>query len=316
MNKTPNRQKSKLKDSPFIKKLKESHYIILPKEILFGYPELTMQEKLCYGYLVHYGNISIVNNNVDDNGNPIVYPSQTRLSNEMGISQSTVSRYVKKLEASKLVRINDLGNGKNNWVTVLSPGDLCTDESETDAQVNTEPMHGCIQDIRDTKTGESKKTGDVPVSDKLLKPSKRVTQSNQTVQDIISKHMSRQPKPTKPKENPSGKRVVDARNSKTLYQHYTEVYHKKFGSKPPASSGKDLKLLKDMINYYDYDRVVEFIDFAVLYFDTFQRDKRIQGKPTIGMIWGFRAYIEEKADIFKEKPETGNDTGESDSEWY
>ena len=88
---TITKPESILKNSPFIEQLKEDYYVICPKELLYGYPNLTMQEKLAYLYLIQYGLYSIINRIVDEEGNPIIYASQERLAKDMSVSQSTVS---------------------------------------------------------------------------------------------------------------------------------------------------------------------------------------------------------------------------------
>lgn len=305
-----------LKESPFIDQLKNNHYVICPKDILFGFPNVTMQEKFAYLYLIQYGLFSIMNGHVDKAGNPIIYASQERLAKDMNVSQPTVSRYCKKLEEEGLISIHSQGKGASNYTTVYPT---------TYAQVNTKPIHPRIQYIRDKETVENKNTdataSEVNESNSFsLKASKkdkareeRKTTTRKAVTDVIGEILSKPPKARTEKPKPSDKPIHDRRNSKTLFEHYSGTYEKHFEGKPPLSTGKDLKLLKDLITHYGYDTVVGMIDFTLENFSSFKRDKSIMGQPTIGVIYGFRAYLEEKSKLMQETPPT-NDHGQSGNE--
>lgn len=314
------KQPEQLKDSQFISQLKNDHYVICPKEILFGFPTLTMQQKFAYLYLLQYGLFSIMNGRVDENGNPIIFASQERLAKDMDVSQPTVSRYMKALEKVGLIAIYG-DHGLQNYTTVYPP---------SYAPMNTEPMHPCIQDIRELETEEKENT-DAEASEELtpafsLKPSKKdkgrtVKPIKRKVDDIIGDIIARTPKVKPPKAKPKNKEspAGDRRHSGTLLEHFEDTYSKKFGVKPPLTTGKDLKLLKGMITHYGYDNVVAMVDFGVGHFETFKRDKGITGKPTVGVIYGFRVYLEEKMNLLEssEKPDKPErmPNDDEESEW-
>lgn len=263
----PEHVTEKLRDSRFINKLKSSHYIILPVDMLFAYPELTIQEKFFYGCLVHYGNLSVANGNVTKEGHPIVYPSQRRLAEEIEISQPTVSRYTKKLAQVGLVKINEQGAGKHNWVTLYTPQDAQPPKAEPEEVPEEGPK----------------------------KEAPPIEGPPATAKAIIDAHMAR-----KPKARPPVKRrtVPDRRNSKTMAEYYSARYGEVFKAKPPLMTGKEFKHFKDLIDHYGYDKVTEFVDFAIDYYEAFRRDKQLTGNPTVGMIYGFRNYLEEKVEQY------------------
>ena len=207
-----------LKESAFIDKLKNNHYVICPKEILFGYENVTLQEKFAYLYLIQYGLFSIMNGHVDKDGNPIIYASQERLAKDMNVSQPTISRYCKKLEEAGLIAIYSQGNGASNYTTVFPPTYSC---------MNTEPIHVRIQNNRDSEKRENEKTDGYPSegSDNktpiALKTSKKDKArkkaqgaSKKGVSEIINEITSRPPKARTQKERApeSSPKVHDRRN--------------------------------------------------------------------------------------------------------
>lgn len=291
----------KLHDSRFIHNLKSSHYVIMPVDLLFGYDTLTIQEKFFYACLVHYGNISVANGNVTENGQPIVYPAQRRLADEINLSQSTISRYTKSLAAVGLVEINDQGTGRHNWLTLFTP----TEAEEKRSRQTPLEASG------ENSEGERDPDG----LDKLKRPSKKNLKETRTPEEIVKTNMKR--KAPYPKRRT--KSVPDRRSAKTMADHFTTRYQEKFGGSSPLITGKEFKHFKDLIDHYGYDKVQEFVDFAVDYYDAFRRDKRLTDNLTVGMIYGFRGYLEEKVGQYAQKeaqptPQPDEGVGD-DSAW-
>ena len=172
------------------------------------------------------------------------------------------------------------------------PGD--GDQTPTDAVAESPPDCPVTDESSETPAKflkQSKK--DKPKTDKL------------TVGEILRGTKPKQPKPEKPKQPivqfvPQEKApIVDSRSSRTMLEYFSLRSEKELGAKPLITMGKDTVLINKLINHYGYEHVVDMIDFTLEHFSTFQRDKRITGNPTIGIIYGFREYIIEKMKLFK-----------------
>ena len=84
------------------------------------------------------------------------------------------------------------------------------------------------------------------------------------------------------------------RNSNTIVAHYKELFKEIFGGVAPFQGKKDLALAKKMIDHYGYDFALKMLEWTFYNWAVFVREKNIKGVPTIGLIWGFRAYIQSK----------------------
>jgi hypothetical protein len=97
------------------------------------------------------------------------------------------------------------------------------------------------------------------------------------------------------------------RNSNSIIAQHRELFKEFFGGIAPLEGKKDLALVKKMIDHYGYDFVYEMINWVYHNWAIFVREKDIKGVPTIGLIWGFRSYIQSKVTYY--------DKLDSESEW-
>lgn len=85
------------------------------------------------------------------------------------------------------------------------------------------------------------------------------------------------------------------RSSKTIIALFQEESKRVFGGCVPFETGKDMKLLKTMIDEMGYETVVEMMNWMFRNWAKFSRECRLKpGLPTVGLFWGFRAYLMEK----------------------
>lgn len=84
-------------------------------------------------------------------------------------------------------------------------------------------------------------------------------------------------------------------NTNTMIAYFSESFKEFFdGATPPIELQKDRGLMKKLIDHYEYDFVKEMIDWAFNNYAQFRREKKIDGVLTIGIIFGFRAYLQDK----------------------
>lgn len=109
---------------------------------------------------------------------------------------------------------------------------------------------------------------------------------NKVVADAKAKSVSaRQAKNVKPIR----------KNSTAMLGLFTEMFRDTFNGAPPVlDSGKDRKLLKDMIDHYGYDTVADMMNWMFKDWGVFVRDCKLKGLPSIGLLFGFRSYLQEK----------------------
>ena len=86
---------------------------------------------------------------------------------------------------------------------------------------------------------------------------------------------------------------VPPRNANTMIAYFDKKFKEYLGGKAPLETGKDKKLLKDMIGHYGYDYVASMIDWMFRNWAKFVREKKIKGVPTVGILYGFRAYLQD-----------------------
>lgn len=85
------------------------------------------------------------------------------------------------------------------------------------------------------------------------------------------------------------------RSSKTIIALFQEESKRLFGGCVPFETGKDMKLLKTMIDEMGYETVVEMMNWLFGNWAVFQRECKLRpGLPTIGLFWGYRAYLYSK----------------------
>ena len=94
------------------------------------------------------------------------------------------------------------------------------------------------------------------------------------------------PKEKKPRKVPQ--------NCHTLLKYFGQRFYDTFEDQAPLVTGKDQKHLKDLIDHYGYDTTRQMVDWMFDNWHIFRREKKIQGVPTVGLLYGFRAYVQEK----------------------
>lgn len=113
-------------------------------------------------------------------------------------------------------------------------------------------------------------------------------ESTDLVADAIYGMMSDVSRRTVSKKKP-------ARNSKTILALFKAESNRLFGGCVPFETGKDMKLLRTMIDELGYDTTLEMMNWMFRNWAEFNRECKLRpGLPTIGMFWGFRAYLMEK----------------------
>lgn len=96
------------------------------------------------------------------------------------------------------------------------------------------------------------------------------------------------------------------KNSNSILSYYKENFKDTFGQIPPLELGKDRALIKKMIDHYGYDYTLDMFEWVFNHWSVFVREKNIKGLPTVGLIFGFRAYIQSKV-IPQEQTDDGSE---------
>ena len=82
------------------------------------------------------------------------------------------------------------------------------------------------------------------------------------------------------------------RNTSSIIALFQEESKRVFGGCVPFETGKDMKLLKTMIDEMGYETVVEMMNWLFGNWAVFQRECKLRpGLPTIGLFWGYRSYL-------------------------
>ncbi len=145
----------------------------------------------------------------------------------------------------------------------------------------------------------------------LLKESKHLTKTqekfgNKNVPALIENWEQREGR-SKRSEKTGMKVKTSPKNSNTIIAHFNELFNEFFGGTPPIIVGKDNALIKKMITHYGFDYVDTMMFWMFKNWGKFVREKKITGIPSIGILWGYKLYFQEKVSKIMESSD--------DSEW-
>jgi predicted transcriptional regulator len=265
--------------------------------------------KLCYGRLSQYAG---------ENGE--AYPAHSTLAREIGVSKRSIINYLNELEAKGFIQVINRYNDQtkeytSNFYIFLWHKDLenslkktggsckvCTTPSENPALPPSEKSapkenHYIRESNEERNTGEKHACGfneeeqsyeNIKEMPKHLSvPSKfTAAKKDDPIDQVINKVMHREKKliPKSPKLN-----------SNTMIAHFNESFKEHFsGAVSPIELQKDRSLIKKLVDHYGYDFTKEMVDWAFTNYAQFRREKKLDGVLTIGVIFGFRAYLQDK----------------------
>ena len=130
-----------------------------------------------------------------------------------------------------------------------------------------------------------------------------------TAGQVVSEIMNR---PKREEKAPIDVQREKKRNANTIVAFFNDQYKLLIHGVPPLISGKEKKLAKDLIEHYGYDVVQKMFLWVLQNWKLMQREKRLDGMPNIGLIYGFRSYVQGKIESTVPK----SDEAEADeSEW-
>lgn len=129
-------------------------------------------------------------------------------------------------------------------------------------------------------------------SSMLDRPSKyRATAVVQSLDDVVAMASAKSIEARAVKEKKVRKPVQNA-NTATAY--FASKFQETFGCVAPLELAKDRALMKKMIEHYSYDTVIVMIDWLFRNWAKFRRECNLTGVPTVGMLFGFRSYLQEQ----------------------
>jgi len=145
----------------------------------------------------------------------------------------------------------------------------------------------------------------------LLKESKHLTKTqekfgNKNIPVLIENWEKREGR-SKRSEKTGMKVKTSPKNSNAIVSHFNELFKEFFGGTPPIIIGKDNALLKKMISHYGFEYVDTMMVWMFKNWGKFVREKKITGIPSIGILWGYKLYFQEKVSKLMESSD--------DSEW-
>lgn len=129
-------------------------------------------------------------------------------------------------------------------------------------------------------------------SSTLERPSKhRDTTAKRSLDDVVAMASAKSVEARASKEKKVRKPVQNA-NTATAY--FADKFKETFGGVAPLELAKDRALMKKMIEHYSYDTVIVMSDWLFRNWAKFRRECSLTGVPTVGMLFGFRSYLQEQ----------------------
>lgn len=180
---------------------------------------------------------------------------------------------------------------------------------------NSEPITEITQKNTQEITDDSLRSSDTDTqSDKakaLSKESKFIgSPTAKTTLDAVVKQTAERSKKVREKKEGKPRKVPE--NTNTLLKYFSSEFTKTFGGIAPLELGKDRKLMKQAIDHYGYANVKMGVDWTFRNWAKFRRECNITGVPTVGMLFGFRGYLQEQLSATAEvnsKGVVGNEWG-------
>jgi len=208
-------------------------------------------------------------------------------------------------ETDKLISQNDPMHQMSN---------LYSTNSEINIQQNVESITEITTEITQETTYDSLRssttTAQVDKAQALSKESKFVgTPTGKTDINALVKKTAERSKAVREKKEGKPRKV--AQNSNTLVKYFAQEFQSTFGGTAPLDLAKDRNLMKKLINHYGYDNVKIGIDWTFRNWAKFRRECNLIGVPTVGMLFGFRGYLQEQLSTTAEV----NSKGVVDNEW-
>jgi hypothetical protein len=129
------------------------------------------------------------------------------------------------------------------------------------------------------------------------------------IDDIVKTAAEKSREARESKERKPRKR---SQNANTIIEYFNDQFKKTFGGVAPLELEKDRKLMKQMIEHYGYDMSVAMIEWLFRNWAKFRRECKVNGVPTVGLVFGFRSYLQEKVMHIVDEHDN---VGEGDSVW-
>jgi hypothetical protein len=230
----------------------------------------------------------------------------TLLADFQQTGQTQVKEPVTEVEEEEEIEVDDENIEKCQFVknqqpTLLKTDNLFCQKSATINKVykesnDKEKIDDSLRSSLTVEETETKEKDSVPIkleSKALLKDSKypknetKDTSLDSVVQLASQKSIERRNAKSKvPRKAPQ--------NANTIVAYFGEKFKETLGGIAPLELGKDRKLMKQMIEHYGYDTVKVYIDWMFRNWAQFRRDCKLNGVPTIGVLYGFRSYLQEQ----------------------
>ncbi len=243
----------------------------------------------------------------------------TLLAENQQTEQTTVKEPVTEVEEEEEIEVDAENVEKCQFVKNQQPTLLKTDNQlcEKSATINNiykentykekieDSLRSSLTPVEETDTKEKDPVPTRLESKALMKESKYAKNENkgssldEVVQLASQKSIERRNAKSKvPRKVPQ--------NANTIVAYFGEKFKETLGGIPPLELGKDRKLMKQMIEHYGYDKIKVYIDWMFNNWTKFRRDCKLNGVPTIGMLYGFRSYLQEQTMYTEDKTEEGD----------
>lgn len=295
-----------LSSSLFIEKLKEGNFVICSNSILLDYRSVSKDAKFCYLHILRYALFSIMAGDVDEDGNPLVFVSKETLAEDLGVSRTTISRYLGELRRAGLVETYLVrGQGKTDVLRIWPPKPWSQKDLQEAAEwsrIKNETSNRIKNETSNRSKFATQKNREVKEEKETL--TDPLAGVRETVAEITAQHRERS---AQRRKNPRP-RKEPPKNCNTLLKEFSKKIELKMNLKPPLITGKERMLAKRLVDHYGYEFASEMFDWVIRDWETFCREKKINGTPNVSLVFGYRDYIAGKVQAGKEAQEPDDDS--------
>lgn len=267
-------------DSTFYDKLKSSSYVITPMEIIEQYPDLSKDAKFCYLYLLKYASISIANGHVE-NGIPLVFLSRGQVGERMGVNRNTATRYLSELVEVGLIKITRRGQGQVDVIEVYTPKDIastsgCSIPRASSCTENRAQIYN-IPNIQKTPSDVAAEPPPKPTLDEVKQAVKVIEERKATKKQVSEKTVKVE--------------KAEKLGTNKILKDFSMAVQNLLAAPAPLISGKERSLVKKLVEHYGEELTYKIFMWTVDNWFEFKRRKKLDGNPTVGLIWGYRECI-------------------------
>lgn len=229
------------------------------------------------------------------------FPGLSKMATERGVGLRTIDRSIKVLVESGLISVERRGNegekgGRGTNIYWIEPLHSVYGKKKNPTKISDEAKDFCGLNCfkyEQEKEEEEIETNDVPVrirDDRLVVSASAIAAGKEKTEKAREKRIKRRKQKEDRKKNRF--KTKDGTSLKDIENLWKKEYRKKWGNiKTPKWTVEQKSIAKKLVNMYGGSLVSAVISYVILNWDELVDRFRLNGYPSIKMVFGFRETL-------------------------